>query len=167
MLRARVLSNGIGMLCPEIFAGDDGDQSEIPSPSISLTQPSAPAVESRPAAAPVVVEAEVIKESPVVPSPAPSPVQQAAPPVAPQPVSTVAPAATQPSQPATASTLPEELVARLEEAIGEHAMVAGKWLVKEGWIKPGESLANLSEARAQRILKQTASFIRAVTGGVQ
>ena len=160
MLRARCLSNAIAMLAPEIFAGsDDSEVDDSPAPEIKLAIPT---TEPKPIEA-VVVDAVVVKESaPVVPAPAPSPVN-----ATPQAVpSFTAPvAAPTESNPATASSgLPDEMVGRLEAAIGAQAVEAGKWLVKEGWLKAGEGLAQLSETRANRILKQTASFMRAVTG---
>ena len=157
MLRARVISNGLGMLCPEIFAGDEtSDANEAPAPTIKL----------EPAA--VVIEAEVVKEStPAVPAKTPQPEEKATP-TQPTPANVPEPVATPPaSQQAAASSapgLPDDMVTKLEAAIGAHAVVAGKWLIKEGWLKDGEGLAQLSDARANRILKQTASFIRAVTG---
>lgn len=36
MLRARCLSNAIGMLCPEVFAGDDGESEAAPGPELKL-----------------------------------------------------------------------------------------------------------------------------------
>lgn len=168
MLRARVISNGLGMLCPEIFAGDDGQEEAAPAPKIVLAKVE-PVAESSSATPRTptqpVIEAEVVKESPQTPAPMPPPVIHATPP-APSPTTTTDTVAAAPvSQPAAVSAgLPDDLVARLEQAIGEHAVAAGKWFVKEGWLKAGEGLAQLSEARANRILKQTASFLRAVTG---
>ena len=37
MLRARVASNAVGMLCPEIFAGDDSEFEQAPAPSLNLS----------------------------------------------------------------------------------------------------------------------------------
>jgi hypothetical protein len=149
MLRARVISNGLGMLCPEIFAGNDGEQQEVSAPTISLTTTVEPVAESssaqsRTPAQPVVVEAEVIQQPS---SPAPLPVTPAV-------------------ESTPAAELPEEMVVQLEQAIGEHAVAAHKWMLKEGWLKHGQSMANLSPTRAQRVIKQSASFIRAVTGSV-
>ncbi len=171
MLRARCLSNAIAMLCPEIFAGGEEsiEADDTPAPEIKLSpSPAAESPKPTPAPATVIVEAEVVGE------PSSKPVTVAAPPTesaksdAPAPV-TPAPAATPepPKAPAAApvAELPDEMVTRIEAAIGgDHAVAAIKWLIKEGWLKHGEGLAQLSEARANRILKQTASFLRAVTG---
>jgi hypothetical protein len=137
MLRARLLTNGIAMLAPEITAGDDsiGDAPEVAAPAISLKVESVAATDAAIPRAPAqpVIEAEVVKESsPAVPAPTPPPAQQTTP--APSPTTATEPVAAAPvSQPAAASTLPglpDELVARVEQAIGEHAVAAGRWLVK-------------------------------------
>lgn len=166
MLRARVISNALGMLCPEIFAGgDDSDMDDVPAsaPEIKLAGTTEPAKPATVQTATVTVEAEVVK--PVQTQPvqsSPSPTKPADATGVAQP--TAAPAA---SATSTAPVLPAEVVTALETAIGaEHAVQAGKWLIAQGWIKPGEGLANLSSNRANRIIKQTASFLRAVTGSV-
>lgn len=157
MLRARCLSNAIAMLCPEIFAGsDDSEQDEAPAPTISMTA----TVESVVAAAPVkpvqppIVEAEVVQPS----KPAPAPAVPAVPSVEPTP------AAATPAPAAPAAELPADVLAKLEAALADNAIPAHKWMLKNGWLKPGESIANITLSRAQSVLNRTAAFLRAVEG---
>lgn len=173
MLRARCISNGIGMLMPEIFAGEDGDGEPQAEPVKAIKLDAAPTVEAatdeptKPEPKPVVVVVDVQASDQVI---------EAVAKVAPTPTPESKPELKQPEPPAFAkgpaytsagAALPDELVAQVEQAIGEHAVAAVNWMVKEGWLKQGQPLSQLSDARARRIIKQSASFIRAVAGGAQ
>ena len=168
MLRARCLSNAIAMLAPEIFAGGDDSEADdtpaaeikLPAATITTSPPPATAASTVPGK---VIEAEVIKSSPgpakppSVPPTASDTAGAAVSEAVAMPAQSPAPA----SQPAAALLSPE-IVAKLEAAIGEHAVAAGKWLLKEGWLKPGQGLDSLAEGRANNIIKNTARFIRAI-----
>ena len=149
MLRARVISNALGMLCPEIFAGDDvGNDIQQPAPEMKLAGPApavtAPAAPSAPAAAPsnvIDIKADV---------------QPAAQPEPPAPV--------QPPPPAALTVEQEATVKALETAIGDAGPAAMKWFLAQGWLKPGEGLECLKEIRVKQILTKTPAFLRAVKG---
>lgn len=156
MLRARVISNAIGMLAPEIYAGEeDGEFSQVAAPEIKLATP-------QPAPAPVERMASVVQAA----APAPEPVK-AAPfidvPTVPEPAPTPEPApAAQVAPPAA-----QNLVNQVEEAIGEHGPVAVRWMIANGWLQAGQTLDALGEKKMLRIIKNRESFIRAITGGAQ
>lgn len=161
MLRARVISNAIGMLAPEIYAGEeDGEFSQVAAPEIKLAAPA-------PAPAPVERMASVVQTAapapllhiptppvidvPTVPEPAPAPAPMPDPaPIAPAP-----------------SPAPESLVSQVEAAIGEHGPVAVRWMIANGWLQAGQTLDALGEKKMLRIIKNRESFIRAITGGAQ
>ena len=154
MLRARVISNALGMLCPEIFAGDDvGNDIPQPAPEMKLAGPApavtAPAAPAAPAA-PTVAPSNVIEIK--------ADVQPAAPPEPPAPGQTPPPADLTAEQQAT--------VAALETAIGDAGPAAMKWFLAQGWLQPGEGLECLKEIRVKQILTKTPAFLRAVKGVV-
>lgn len=136
MLRARVTSNAIGMLCPEIFAGGDPEEEVSPEPK-AITMPTAataaPAALADPQPSPYfvrTVEAEVAHEE------------------APK---------------AASDELSSDLQEQVANAIGaDHLAAAQAWMVKEGWIKAGQNYALMSETRARRILNNPGAFIRAI-----
>ena len=166
MLRARLLSNGIAILCPEIFAGgedDDETQSATTAPAIKL-EPAKAIVTSEPVKCadpapniapptpqvekpkPVIVEAEVVENKP---NSAPEPVAQ------PEPAQV---AASDPNK------LSDSIVENLENAIGEHGPQALVWMMSNNWLQRGQSLSDLTTHRANQILSRPAGFIRAITG---
>lgn len=168
MLRARCISNGLGMLMPEIYAGED-ESEPMPAPALDLaTTTTTPPPEPKPAK---VVTLEVVAEPPA-PAPEPTPELPAvvATPEPPAP----APAPEPPKEkefkpgPSYASPpnggLPSELVKELEDAIGDHGPQAIAWMLKEGWLQKGQDLSALPEARARRVIKQRDSFLRAIGG---
>ena len=173
-LWARVISDGVRTLAPEIVAGiytpeeivDDGLAGGGGQPAeIKLATPApAPATEAKPTPAPtpaptpkqaqtppatvvMEVKAEVVQPTPS-PSPAPAP--------------TPAPTPT-PATPTTGK-LSEEMIAKLEALIGEHAITAVNWMLKQGWLKPGQDFSDLALKNAERILKQGESFKRVIGG---
>ena len=208
MLRARVASNAVAMLAPEIFAGEGEDAEPVPVAPLKLganapeAMPGTPGVTS-PEAGKIAdtIEAVLVADLALASRTAPPEDEDtlAAQGLAPsKPISSVTqtqPAASQsagaageptvpPSPPVSApspaaaalqpaptgnggTVLSDDMVTKIENAIGEHAVAAGKWLLAEGWLKPGQSLANLSETRAKRIVLQRDSFIRALTGGAK
>lgn len=159
MLRARVISNGLGMLCPEIFAGADDDASPLPAgPALTLVAPEVSAPNPDEAAeaamglapvAPAVLEAEVYVSVPAVAveeAPAPAPAPAAVPPTA-----------------ATRATVEElkKLQAVVEPIDGCFGL-AMAWFVKEGWLIDGEPITHLSSVKVKRVLNNTASWLRAI-----
>ncbi len=61
--------------------------------------------------------------------------------------------------------LPEALCNELALALGDNVKPAVQWLVGQGWLKPGQFLQHLTEPRARRIIKNSASFLAKVNGG--
>lgn len=148
MLRARCISNGLGMLCPEIFAGDDSESESLPTPAsaidLSKTEP-----KSEPVIEVTATKVETAKPVESTPEPAKEEPKTFA----------QGPAYSAP----VGAKLSGELVDQVQAAIGEHAIAAGAWMVKEGWLRAGQDLGDLPEARARRILKQRDGFIKAIT----
>jgi hypothetical protein len=177
MLRARCISNGLGMLVPEIFAGDDSDSDSSPSVAplnlTSATTVSATAVATEPpkvtaaASAPVIdVESEKVEAEMGL---APATTK-----VTPHPAPPSSPAPSAPAIPF--SGLPQETVEAIGNALAGNMLPAARWLIKEGWLPVAEPPADesaagvcltkhlhaLSPARAKRILIQKESFLRAI-----
>jgi hypothetical protein len=152
MLRARVLSNAIAMLCPEILAGASGnpeDESEAaPTESKQIFQ---------------------------TPKPEPKKVEITSPPAE---TKTAEPAPSQPIDvphvdlvakaeidPAT-GRLTAATVATLERLIGEaNATKALECLIEKGKLKKDQSLFNLSVPMAQNIIDRRDAFIQMIGGG--
>jgi hypothetical protein len=57
--------------------------------------------------------------------------------------------------------LPDDLVSQVENALGEHGILATRWMMAQNppWLIPGQTLAHLRSVRANRIVKQRDSFI--------
>lgn len=164
MLRARAISNGVAMLCPEVVAGSEEEVEHTATPAAQLdltprNAPSAPvldkSVEPDVAKAidiPVTVSrTEPPQDTPALAAAGLAPTEPATPPVTPKTESAVSNGLV---TPATA--------AALETLIGEHFEKAMAWFVKEKWLAEGESILRLTEARALRILKQSKSWLRAI-----
>jgi len=153
MLRARVISNALGMLCPEIFAGDDvGNDIQQVAPEMKLA---GPVVAATPPAAPA---------APPAPAVAPSNVIDIKADVQPAPARAEPPAPVQPPPPAALTAEQQATVAALETAIGDAGPAAMKWFLAQGWLQPGEGLESLKEIRVKQILTKTPAFLRAVKG---
>lgn len=160
-LWARVISDGVRTMAPEIVSGiytPEEIQDELstgggaPAPSIELKQATPAPAPAPQTPAPDPTKAIEVQAT-VVPMPTPAPTPAAAPTAAPAPVA--APAA---------GKLPAEMVDRLEQLIGEHAIAAVNWMQKQGWLKPGQGLDDLAPKNAERILKQGDSFKRVIGG---
>lgn len=155
MLRARCLTNAIGMLCPEIFSGESSGDDEpateakqlLQSDAVEIKQakiklvPTVINVEQVPTAAPESVE--------VKPEPAPAP--------ATPPTRNVATA-----NPKTGMLSPQTVEALISVIGDENSHDADKWFAEKKWIIPMGSIANLSVARAQSILNNPAGFLETV-----
>lgn len=171
MLRARCITNALGMLCPEIFAGsgDDGENSIATEATINLgATPPAPTSETEKSKAePVIpVHAEVVTDVPIAAKSVCS--DQPEPTVATNeqgnsiPVAT--PTAPQPGQ-ADAATLPDSVCEQLAKAIGpENGINALRWMRNQQppWLLPGQGFEHLTKARVDKILRRPDAFIRAI-----
>ena len=169
MLRARLVSNAVAMLCPEIFAGGDGigemEDEPTPAPEIKLAGSN---VQTQPVAAspaPVIVEAEVVKPEPTVkvtglgseeltawankPTPPPTPTTPA-----PTPLSSLNTVA--------GAKATNEQIAKLETLIGYDAVAVGKFLVGKNKIMAGQGLDSLTQEYAQIIIKNFPQFMTRV-----
>lgn len=164
MLRARAVSNGVGMIAPEIFAGEDDGAEEGPTAELKLksANPEAAAeIAKEPAPTPKPKEKAKVIDIQAEPVQEAKPVEVKQEPVAQEP--TPAPAQVATTQTSKGSQLSDEMVAAVEAAITpEHAEKAIKWMFKSGWLKTGMSLYDIPESRAQRILKQAKSFIETI-----
>lgn len=156
MLRARVVSDVLGMLAPEIYFGDDTDDNQTQTREIKLAgseieTSSEPAKEPEQNPIPVqeskpeVFEAEILTKSEKEPEAKPEP--------APEPEPKVE------SKPA-APELPTETVTALQKAIGTDAKAAMTYFFKKGWLKKGQNLEHLTPAQAKRVLGNTDAFIK-------
>lgn len=155
MLRARVISNAIGMLAPEIYAGEeDGEFQSSPAPEIKMAAPA-------PAPAPVNRLENVAQTAAPVVTPAPAPFIDVPTVTEPAPTPEPAPAAPMPSPVA------ESLVSQVETAIGDQGPTAVRWMIANGWLQAGQTLDALGEKKMLRIIKNRESFLRAIAGGAQ
>ena len=155
MLRARVISNAIGMLAPEIYAGEeDGEFQSSPAPEIKMAAPA-------PAPAPVNRLENVAQTAAPVVTPAPAPLIDVPTVTEPAPTPEPAPAAPMPSPVA------ESLVSQVETAIGDQGPTAVRWMIANGWLQAGQTLDALGEKKMLRIIKNRESFLRAIAGGAQ
>lgn len=157
MLRARVTSDALGMLAPEIYFGDDLEDTPSEPKTIKLgsdevkADPQPEQTESKPV--PVETKEETVFEAEVVteatksePVTKPEPEQESKP--EPQP---------EPAQ--TAEELPDDLYKELQQAIGADAKVAMKFLFQKGWLQKGQNLEHLAPGRAKNIIKNRDKFI--------
>jgi hypothetical protein len=138
MLRARCISNGLGMLCPEIFSGEGEDSESSPQAAPLLPTREAQKKEVQPAASNV-----INIEAAATPAPVAEPATEAT------KIYTEADIAIDPST----QRLTVNAMAALESVIGESNIpIALKWLKRVGWIK--DSLSELAEGRAKNIMKK-------------
>lgn len=157
MLRARCLTNAIGMLCPEIFSGESSGDDEPASEAKQLLQSDAVEIKQAkikpsPATAPTIINVEQVATQPadvveVKPEPAP----------ATPPTRHVATA-----NPKTGTLSPQTVEALIAVIGDENSHDADKWFQEKKWIIPMGSIANLSVARAQSILNNPTGFIETV-----
>lgn len=172
MLRARCASNGVAMLCPEIYAGDEDTEQPAPvaapllPPTVTATTTSErpPNVIDVSATVTTTLPTNEAKPETVVTEP------QAQ---APGSISPVAPAATVPEKkfgvsdvrtdPATGK-LSVETVMAIDALIPADCKVAAdKWLKAKNWIT--SSLEDLNIERARRLIEKPDKFLEHVRGG--
>ena len=161
MLRSRLLSNALGMLCPEIYAGEDYD--ELAQPERGELLPSRntvaePKSEAKPKESSHVID---VQATAVPAEPVPESSKRVESPTA---VQTYSESDIE-IDPAT-NRLTNKAMAALGVAIGEANWDAAvQWCKKHHWIK--DEISELSVERARRIIKQRDSFIGSITKGAQ
>ncbi len=152
MLRARLLSNVVAMLCPEIVAGVSGnpeDESETDAEPKALL-PTQPVADPKPA--------QVTSVTTVPPPSAGQPAE-------PQP-QLPKPAEINWANPRDPKKVSPEGAAALAEAIpADDQATVLKWLEDNKWIQPLGSLLDLTPQRALSIHKDTAKFVAFVRNG--
>jgi hypothetical protein len=158
MLRARCISNGLGMLCPEIFAGEDDDRDEAPEPKPLLgaergTRGAEAKSEPKAESAPV-----INVESAVVTSPVPETVKAEASIVAQEPSVTYTESDIEDIAPDTRCLSPRAIEA-MKWAVGESLMPKFiQWLKKNGWIQEG--LSELAVSRAKNCFRKREELVK-------
>lgn len=162
MLRARAVTRAINMACPEIGYAETepGSDSPLP-PKQEESKPLLPPKEEKeplPPSPSKVKKAE--KQAEPEPQPEPEP-EKAEEPKAETPVEDDSNPELIPTEDAS-PTLSDELVEQLEEALEGIEVQACEWLVKEGQLKKGQSIAHLSEKFAKRIIKNRESFAKRI-----
>ncbi len=149
MLRARCISNGLGMLAPEIFAGEDEEPFSAVDPKPLFTASAAPVT------APAVDVTATVVAEPAKTEPTKQPATEK--PAEKKPFTT----ADLKTEPAT-GRLSVDSLAAIETAIGEANMPAAiTWLKQKQWIT--DSLSELSVDRAGRILNKPQEFLGHIT----
>lgn len=197
---ARVISDGVRTMAPEIVAGistpeeiEDQHGTTV-APALVLAPPvtEPPKQLPPPQPATVVVEfpkAKVAEPAPVVTVTAPPPpprvetssaeeqelagmgLAQSAPPPAAKPAPPPQPPPPAPPPPPPKSEkLTDDVVSAVTAAIEGSEAAAFNWMLKNRWLTQGQTLHDLAMVRAQRIIKNKDSFLRAIRagqGGVQ
>jgi hypothetical protein len=169
MLRARLLSNAIGMLCPEIFAGEDMADDLPTGPAPTIVLPAAEPVAAQPTARVVDVSATVTTSA--------QPVALEV--VQPDDTKALAEMGLAPAQPAPAPAqvvVTDTVVNDVAAALTGNFLPAALWLMKQKWLPSVDgidseakaagyleaNLPSLEANRAQKIIKQRDSFLRAI-----
>lgn len=155
MLRARVISNALGMLMPELYAGDDLDtpsSTDVPIMNLGKTAPE-PTSEPEPQASPKpeVKQAKVEEVKTVTHQVSEAPAKEPDRGPAPDTADDV-----------SMGNLPDDLVTKLQAALDGCAPKAHAFFLQEGWLQKGQDWSFLTETRAKRILNQTQSFRRRI-----
>lgn len=158
MLRSRAISNGVAMLCPEIFAGDDSE-TETERPALLPTNEKT-------------IEAEVVTTGTAgldtaKQNPAPSNA----------PIATVVQEASNPAveneprkftaqdiriNPSNPNLLSDETCLALTRSFGADCTAALDWLKTKKWIT--DEIAQLSPERARRLIEKPEAFMATVKG---
>ena len=146
MLRARVLSEGLTMLAPEIYCGDIDEPDDAPQTAkeIKLEMVPEPQHEASPEK-PKEKETEVVEAEVVEPSPEPSEEKSSQ------------------DKPESAAEhqdegLPPDIVDKLEKAIGADAKICIAFIQQLGWLQKGQDLSHLRIDHANQILNKVDNF---------
>lgn len=149
MLRARVISNAVAMLAPEIYAGDYDTE---PMPEATVKEIVLPKAVEPKTTITVTAPVEVAQEIEIKP----------------EPVAAVVEVESAPIPAATDYNLSEEMAENIAVKLGaENIIKAVAWLVKHGKItaeqsKSGEPFRFIPVATANKILTETDRFIKAI-----
>lgn len=156
MLRARAITRAINMAAPEIGYAESEPTYESPlPPKQEESKPLLPEKEEKPPLPPSESKRKKA-ESKAEPEP-----EKAEPEKIEPPVDDASNQELIPSEDST-PTLSDELVEELESALDGIEVQACEWLVKEGHLKKGQSIACLSEKFARRIIKNSDSFAKRI-----
>lgn len=174
MLRARCITNGLGLIAPEIFAGEYDEESEAVTPPLLVEKTT-----EKPAK---------VESVSTAPEPARPVTQETTPPTQAQAAVIDVDFKTSPQEDAKAEAaaglapaikfgpadvrgdpltgrLDEPTVIAIEAAIGEHAIAVVTWLKAKKWIT--NDLPELSVERARRILEKPEVLINYAKGGAK
>ena len=190
MLRARVISNGLGMVCPEIFAGTEEDDAPTqPADELDISpkpgvvdfgakvkkQKAAVIIEpvviaaavAREAIEPAVVnvDEEAEAELGIAPRLTAAPVVKVAPEVVEIVTEVIEPmpaAAVSAMGPDKPTVAEMKQLQEIIESVEGAYDLALAWLVKEKWIGEGQSIIHLPRRRVLRLLNQKDSWLRAI-----
>lgn len=169
MLRARVASNAIGMLAPEIYAGGSDEEPQVAKVAEPLlkdvTPPTAPVATTtkttiKITAVPPDTEQELAAVGLAPSKPVEAEIVQPAPTAAPPPPA--APPRTDIRlKLGSTNKLDAESIGLLQGVIGDaNSGKAFEWLKNRGWIK--DDLADLSVDRARRIMSKPSEFLKTI-----
>lgn len=177
MLRARVLSEGISLLAPKIYAGTYDADDAPQAPQINLS-PEAPAqAQAEPKAAKVVAVETVVVDAPKrATTPKQSDGGTVAQPVgqgagsgeaalAKAPTAPPAPPRTTPA-PATATPMTTETATQLATVLRtpDEIMKGVAFFIAQKWLAEGQTIDDLSEAAARKVIGNADSFRKKVLG---
>lgn len=182
MLRARVTSNVLGMIAPEIFAGEDDAEPSVATP-IALAVPAAPSPAAKSDALPAPQNVSQPTPATTTATPTASPTashvidvtatvesQKIAPQVEAAARAADAMSGTVGSDTAPRTTLDDATVSKLEAAMGEHGAVCCAFLLAKGKMVRGAGLETVNADYAAKILSNPGSFIKfaiAAAGGAK
>jgi hypothetical protein len=166
MLWARVISDGVRAMAPEVLNGSYTPEEISEEISTVEPKPILTKVEAAPEKKATVVEvATVIEPAPKTETRA-TPEPPHTPPVAETIANAPAPTTERFIAKANAQTgkLTPETVEALSNLLGsgENEALAMKWLEKKEWIKPMGAIGELSVARAQKIFDKPNDFLKAI-----
>lgn len=179
MLRARVISNALGMLAPEIFAGEyDDDAPQAPQMNLA---PEAPATPAEPKPAKVTSVETVVVDPPREKAAAATEKTagvdfrkalqsksesqgEAAPAKAPS--APTAPATPRTPPPATATPMSTETATELLKVLRtpDEIMKGVAFFIAQKWLAEGQTIDDLSEAAARKVIGNADSFRKKVLG---
>ncbi len=144
MLRARCISNGLGMIAPEIFAGYDEPQGGSEPATVTASDPPKLFTEKPTKTEPPIQDAEIVDEK-----------EEAKAGLAPE------------TKPEAATAQPPTDFMELESVLAKQADKVNAWLLKNNWIKPGQTFKNLQPRQIKKILERPDAFMRALDGGAK
>lgn len=156
MLRARAITKAVKMLCPElIIDANVSDEEIVAADPLAFVGQSTPPANTTPAPAPTTKAAEPTIDVPseVIP-PAPAPIPEPTPATPPSPELAYLDQAT--------GLLSAASQAKILSIIGDKETEVFQWMIHRQWLKEGQTLANLSLPRAQKIIGKPTEFLSVV-----